>query len=169
MTKSTSRKVYKGCFPDIIMEKQITKQTNPLRDGNRNWNTKGWAFSMLSDVQEMVEMELSKEQIREQINQVKKVLMGKYKVIEDGFSIEVEQSKKEKAFEKSLDIERAKQKKGQTYEVIKAGTEGKVGDIVVVDWEYFDGALISNITQNYNMCPFGMGMKNGAELKEVAN
>jgi len=65
-----------------------------LRKEHGMWNEKGWAFSILSDVQEMVDMGLDKSEIVEKINNVKRVLMGKYKEIDDGFMIEVEQPKR---------------------------------------------------------------------------
>jgi hypothetical protein len=53
------------------------------------FNEKGWAFSILSDVQEMVSMGLSANEINDKINKAKRVLRGQYTEIMNGFSIEV--------------------------------------------------------------------------------
>lgn len=54
------------------------------------FNEKGWAFSILSDVQEMVSMGCEKQSIIDKINCAKRVLRGKYTENENGFSIEVD-------------------------------------------------------------------------------
>jgi len=53
-----------------------------------NFNEKGWAFSMLSDVQEMVGMGLDKQAIIDKINCAKRVLQGKYTEIEHGIEVD---------------------------------------------------------------------------------
>lgn len=51
-------------------------------------NQVSWAFSILSDAQELIDMGLYKE-ANEKINSSKRVLMGRYEVCDDGFSIRV--------------------------------------------------------------------------------
>lgn len=55
----------------------------------REWDEKDWCFSILSDAQELIRMGFKKE-ATEKINQAKKVLRGKYNVVEEGFAIEVQ-------------------------------------------------------------------------------
>lgn len=47
-----------------------------------------WVMSILSDVQELIRMGMYKE-ANEKVNSAKKVVLGRYKVVEDGFAIEV--------------------------------------------------------------------------------
>jgi len=52
------------------------------------WTKDMWAFSGLSDAQALIEMGRY-EEANQKINDVKRVLKGKYKEAEGGFSIEI--------------------------------------------------------------------------------
>jgi hypothetical protein len=49
-----------------------------------------WVMSILSDAQELIDRGYKQESI-DKINAAKRVLQGKYKVLDDGMSIQVEQ------------------------------------------------------------------------------
>jgi len=56
--------------------------------GNDVYENVWWAFSMLSDAQELITMG-RRDDASEKINNAKRVLLGLYEVAESGFSIEI--------------------------------------------------------------------------------
>lgn len=52
-----------------------------------------WVMSALSDAQEQINLGLPKD-AQETINNAKRILMGKYKEVDDGFSIKILKGKR---------------------------------------------------------------------------
>jgi len=59
-----------------------------IEDNKKYEESISWAFVALSEAQELAAMGLGKE-ASEKINRAKRILRGKYQVLEEGFAIEV--------------------------------------------------------------------------------
>jgi len=62
--------------------------TQPVKKQIEYNSNEWWAFSILSDVQEMIDRNMLKE-ANEAINNAKRVLQGKYRFLDNGFTIEI--------------------------------------------------------------------------------
>jgi len=83
-TKMDTSKMPKCAKCGLPLLIHYNKECPPMRSQTKEQ----WAFSILSDAQELLSMKFFNE-ANEKINNAKKVLRGQYKEIENGFAIRV--------------------------------------------------------------------------------